>query len=572
MRSLLTVCLMSGILLGAQDAPNIDAGLHDLTDASVGGWNHRLGPDSAAANSDRKKPPMLYQPPPKFCPFARNNKGMTYEIGGPPTKEAGDFSSTQAQVLYATDSGASGLDRILILDMGNKCFSEKPEQPWWGGFRPEPAVQEWQKKGGVPGGPVGISRGTCTWSNHAIVVFRNGLVGTAGTATSQSTFPTFQFPAGKIPTAVHVTPRNEMALVTVFDSKDRKGQLAVLALESCAPNFAHDWHQRYPLLPSVASYSDIKLLGYVDLPIKLPSAVSGGGNSGGGWLHSSSGGNASPPAIDLSNPDIRASFLKGHNQGWISSCGYAVVLSKTEQKAVFVDLQPLFAGVRNAYCGSNESWMKTRDLGPKPKQWPWTFDAEPSLRPEVIATIDVPRPVSVYARTTGGDNARAFIGCQDGTLLCYRVGGLGTPAASTPEGIQEAGRMTVGKNPVWIATKGMPAGGDTGFIVVSRGDRALQWVKFSKDQGTIVRELRDERMADPVYAEVADTHGIETQLVTVADFKGRKIINYRCSPVVFATNGGARFGCGPKGDEEFECGGVMMFPGPPIAVSGTNVN
>ena len=42
------------------------------------------------------------------------------------------------------------------------------------------------------------------------------------------------------------------------------------------------------------------------------------------------------------------------------------------------------------------------------------------------------------------------------------------------------------------------------------------------------------------------------QLVTVADFKGRKIINYRCSPVVFATNGGARYGCGPKGTDEFE--------------------
>jgi hypothetical protein len=79
-------------------------------------------------------------------------------------------------------------------------------------------------------------------------------------------------------------------------------------------------------------------------------------------------------------------------------------------------------------------------------------------------------------------------------------------------------------------------------------------------------------MADPVYAEIADTHGIETQIVTVADFKGRKIINYRCSPVVFATNGGGKFGCGPKGDEEFECGGMMMFPGNPIAVCGTNVN
>ncbi|HEV3027186.1 MAG TPA: hypothetical protein VG457_06405 [Planctomycetota bacterium] len=58
----------------------------------------------------------------------------------------------------------------------------------------------------------------------------------------------------------------------------------------------------------------------------------------------------------------------------------------------------------------------------------------------------------------------------------------------------------------------------------------------------------------------------------MADFKGRRIINYRCSPVVFATNGGAKFGCGPRGDDEFECGGILMVPGNPIAVSGTNVN
>jgi len=570
------VLALAACLLGAQDAPNIDAGLRNLTDVSVAGWNRRLGPDYVAANpsaADRRKPPRIYQPPPKPCPPARNAKGMTYEVGGPPAKEAGDYSSTQAQVLYATESGGAGLDRVLILDMENKCFSEKPEPPWWGGFRPEPAVREWrEKRGASPGGPVGLSRGLGTWSNHAILVFRNGLVATAGTATSQGTHPVFQFPPDKIPTAVCVTPRNEMALITVFDTRHRRGQLAVLALESWAPNFAHDWHQRYPLLPSVASYSDMKLLGYVDLPIKLPSAVGGGGNAGGGWLHSSGGQNALPKDIDLSNPGLRASFIKGNNAGWLSTSGFAVVLSKTEQRAVFVDLQPLFSGIQQAYFGSDESWAKTRDLGPKPKQWPWTFDAEASLTPVVVADLEVPNPGCVFVRATGGDNARAFIGAQDGTLISYRVGGLATGADADPAQIREAGRMTVGKNPVWIASKGNFGGADTSFIVVSRGDRALQWVKFSKDQGAVVRELRDERMIDPVYAEIADTHGIETQIVTVADFKGRKIINYRCSPVVFATNGGARYGCGEKGDEEFECGGLMMFPGCPIAVCGSNVN
>ncbi len=551
-----TLILTLGLLPGPQDPPSFDAGFREVADVSVGGWHRRLGPDASGV----KKPPLLYQPPPRPCPWARNNGGMTYEIGGPPTKEAGDFSSTQAQVLYATEGGA-GLDRILTLDMQNMCFSEKPEPPWWGGFRPEPAVMEWRKKGAVAGGPVGIARGLGTWSNHAVIVFRNGLVATAGTATSQGTHPVCQLPPEKVPTAVAVTPRNEMALVTVIDTKQRKGQLAVLSLESHAPNFAHDWHQRYPLLPSVASFSDIKVLGYVDLPVNFPSAVSGGGDSTGGWLKSVNGQNALPKDLDLSKPDHRASFLKGSNDGWVSGAGTAVVISRAENKAVFIDLKPLFSTVKQTYFGSPEGWQKTRDLGPKPKQWPFTFDTEPALKPTVTTTVDVARPVSVLVRATGGEHARAYIGLQEGEIVSYRLGG-GEPA----------GRLAVGKNPVWMASKGLHGGGDFGFIVVSRGERALQWVRFSKDQGTITRELRDERMIDPVYAEIQDTHGIETQIVTVADFKGRKVLNYRCSPVVFATNGGAKYGCGPKGTDEFECGGVMPFPGCPIAVCGTNVN
>src|SRR5581483_11715002 len=106
MRNLRPVLGLAALLLGAQDGSSLDAGLHELGDVGVAGWHRRLGADYAAANpsgADRKKPPLLYQPPPKPCPPARHAKGMTYEVGGPPAKEAGDYSSTQAQVLYATD-------------------------------------------------------------------------------------------------------------------------------------------------------------------------------------------------------------------------------------------------------------------------------------------------------------------------------------------------------------------------------------------------------------------------------------------------------------------------------------
>lgn len=523
------------------------------SDFSVAGMSKRFGPEGKAS----EKAPLIWQPPDKPCPPARNNGGMLYQVGGPPKTEAGDFSSTQAQVLYAGDSGP-GVDRVLILDMQNNCFSERPEAPWWGGFRPEPAFMEWRKKGAQPAAPLAIARGLATWSNHGVILYGNGWVVTAGTATSQGSHPVLKLPNGKLPTALAVSPRNELALVTVIDS--RKGaQLGVIALEACAPTFAHDWHQPYPMFPNQGSFSSMKLLGFVDLPIKSPSAVSASTNHMPGRLSGPDGNIAMPGQLNLDNPGQREGLAKEH----LSGSGYAVVISREEDKAVFVDLQPLLSGVRDAYAA--------RDFA-RTDAWPPTFEKKPEWTPVVTEVVEVPAPSSVHARAAGGEHNRTFIGGEDGELRSFAVGGLGTSAPAKAGDVKPAGTLTVGKNPCWIATKGAASGPDCGMIVVSRGEKALQWVSFGPKEGKITRELRDRRMIDPVYCEIADTHGIETQLVTVADFKGRKIINYRCSPVVFATNGGARYGCGPKGTDEFECGGVLPIPGYPFAVCGTNVN
>lgn len=522
------------------------------SDFSPGGMSKRFGPE--AKGESKEKPPLLWQPPSKPCPPARNNGGMTYEVGGPPKNEVGDFASTQAQVLYAGDSGP-GIDRVLIYDIQNNCLSVRPEPPWWGGFRPEPAVFEWRKKGATPAAPLAIARGLAIWSNHGVVLYGNGWVTTAGTATSQGSHPVLKLPNGKLPTALAVTPRNELALITVIDMKDRQAQLAVIALEACAPGFAHDWHQAYPMFPNQGSFSDMKLLGFVDLPMKTPSAVAASTNHIPGRLSGPDGNIAMPSQINLNDAGTRAGLAKSH----MSGSGYAVVISREEDKAVFVDLQPLLAAVQAAYIA-----------GEKP--WPATFEKQPAWTPAVVAEIEIPRPSCVMARAAGGEHNRTFIGTEEGEIRSFAVGGLGTTAAAKAEDVKPAGALDVGKNPVWLAWKGGAGGPDCGFIVVSRGERALQWVSFGPKEGKITRELRDRRMVDPVHCEIADTHGVEMQLVTVADFRGRKIINYRCSPAVFATNGGARYGCGPKGTDEFECGGVLPIPGFPFAVSGTNVN
>ena len=560
----MTWMLWLALAAGQSEAEAVRA----LLDFTPGGMSRRFG---AEATGSREKTKLIYQPPSKACPPARHRGGMTYEVGGPPTQVAGDFSSTQAQVLYAADSGP-GIDRVLLLEMQNNCLSEKPEPPWWGGHRPEPGVFEWRKKGMSVAAPLAIARGLATWSNHGIVVTTNGWVATAGTATSQSTHPVLQLPPGKIPTALAVTPRNELALLTVLDLKESRSQLAVISLEACAPKFAHDWHQSYPLFPNQGSFSGLKLLGFIDLPIRAPTFVAASTNHVPGRLNGPDGNIAMPSQLNLDDRGVREGFARGGNAGFVSGSGYAVVLSREENKAVFIDLQPLLSGVRDAYFGTAELFATTRDQGPAPKQWPPTFDVRPEWRPVVVTSIDVTSPTCAFARPSGGDHNRTFIGCEEGKILSFSVGGLGTDGPAKAEDVRPAGSLAVGRNPVWLAWKGGAGGAEVGFIVVSRGDRALQWVTFGPREGRITRELRDRRMIDPVYCEIADTHGISMELVTVADFRGRKIINYRCSPVVFATNGGAKYGCGPKGDDDVECGGVMPVPGYPFAVCGTNVN
>lgn len=540
--------------------------LREVTDFSLAGMSRRMGPDYSFYHSASEKFPDIYMPP------EREEKNRKYQIGGPWTKDAGDYSSTQGQVLYVPDIGF-GVDRVTIIEMSHNCFTEKPLPPWWGGFRPEPASASWLKgAGGNPGMPIGMSRGMVNWSNSGVAVFSSGFIGVAGTCTAKGTEPTLLLPRTKIPTAISVTPKNEFALITVCDIEKMQGQVAVIALESSAKKtgFFHEWHEDHPGLPNVAVYTKMKLLGYVDLPgISVPTGICAVGNYSGGRLSGPDGNIGILSQMDLSKQGTRDGFYKGNNAGYCAGSGYAAVISRYEDKVAFIDLQPLFQYYREMYFTSDENYKKTREAGPEPKQWPYTFEAEPAMKPTLTVVQPIPQPTAVICSTHGGKGARAFVATLDGKIGIFKVGGLATEEPAAPQDIACMGAVQVGKNPCTLAYQ--KHSGDS-FIAVCRGDREIAWVKYTDKGAEVVRKLRDSRLIDPVWVEVSDTHGIETSIITVADFKGRKIINYRYSPVVFATQGGAKFGIGPDGKDEFECGGVMEFPGAPFVVSASNVN
>ena len=299
---------IAGLMAGAAiaqggEATPLDeaAALHELTDFSPAGMNRRFGPDYNSYHPEGTPAdfPDIYLVPAKHVPAEADQqssgwKGRTYQLGGPWTADGGDFSSTQGQVIYVPDhkltvdskthmpNDGVGVDRVTIIEMSNNCFTEKPEAPWWGGFRPDPSSKEWvAQSGNKLGMPIALARGMGNWANCGLVLFSSGYIGVGGTATGHSTNPYFILPPEKVPTAMSITNHNEFALVTVTDTKEKKGQVAVFALGANGKRVAmpHDWVDEYPGLANVASFVSIKLLGYIDLPgMRFPTAVSAVGD------------------------------------------------------------------------------------------------------------------------------------------------------------------------------------------------------------------------------------------------------------------------------------------------------
>ncbi len=129
--------------------------IHDFT---LEGMDKRLGPDYTFYHRQKtEKFPEIY-----LAPAKQDHGGRRYQIGGPwDPKNAGDFSSTQGQIAYVPDAGAFPVDRVTILEWSDGCFTESPEPPWHGGFRPEPTAAKWKQAapGGNPGVPIGMARG-----------------------------------------------------------------------------------------------------------------------------------------------------------------------------------------------------------------------------------------------------------------------------------------------------------------------------------------------------------------------------------------------------------------------------
>jgi hypothetical protein len=567
----------------------------DALSWSVASVSARFGPTfeqlHPGAPEDR---PTHESRPPRMAKgfFIRINP---YELGDAPGPD-NDYWSDSGQVGYIPDDPATdpGLDRIQTFAYYNRVFATSPRLDRASG-RPHPDAQTRESyyvklNGGPLLQPIALVRGYGMQQNEALVLYRDGLLAVAGTQTSRAgserPYPGFKFPANKVARAIAITTSNEFALVTVWDTERHQGQLAVVALEGKYLKF-HTWP--YMALPNQGSFSEFKLLGYVDLPMASPNSVAAASN--GLWSGPSSTGNRVLSKINLAEEADRKLIYDGAWQSVVAKGGYAIVASTEDGKVAIVDLTPLFAYARESYLKSTETFQRTLAArGSGPGDFPQTFDQMPSAVPRIVWQATIPKPTAVLAGLKIGrwsaDRYKAYVATQEGKIHVIDTSSLMVRASTESKGeLKEIGQFYVGRNPVSLTFarygegelpllpkdgKGVQRAPDplnNLFYVACRGERDVAAVVTWQGEGKVYRRIRDSRMGDPVAVSVA----VRGNIVTVADFLGKKILSFRIGTLKDARN---KKSYPPLGDgtAQYEFSGELPLTGSPFLVSSTNVN
>jgi len=342
-------------------------------------------------------------------------------------------------------------------------------------------------------------------------------------------------------------------------------------------------------MPNQGSFSDFKLLGYVDVPMARPDSVAAASN--GLWLGPSSTDNRVLSQIDLSDDSKRALVYNGAWQGVVAKGGYAIVASREDNKVAIVDLTPLFAYVRESYLKNESNFAATiAARGAAPADFPQTFAVRPSIAPRVVWESTITEPTAVLAGQKidrwSVDRYKAYVASRDGVLHIVDASPLMARYSYEIKGeLKEIGRVAVGRNPVALclarhSERGLPLlpNDNNGsprlpdplnnmLYVVCRGDREVDAVVTWHGSGAVYRRLRDSRLNDPVAIGVASRGNI----VTVADFGGRKLVNFRVGAIIDSRNG-RTYAPGGDGTYNYEYAGDLSLPGAPFLVNSTNVN
>ena len=565
---------------------------------SAAAMSYRFGSPSTIADSSI---PNAYYEPPSHSNYpvpCCNPRGEgTWQVGGPLQADPGPYFSNMGNGLFVTEDPAKspGVSTFQTTAMGHNVFAQKPQWSWiYLGGVIDPNVSSYKNAGKDVSQPTALGRcaGRPGWCVVGIAGFQNGLLGATRTANTAIAKGNAQLAPNLVPTAIAVTASSEFALVTLWDTVNIKGKLAVVALASLCNDctlstytsggyiepFWGDWQKPYPGLANLGNIGFMKVLGYVDLPdMKAPTDidVTSGWNPWTSYVQY-------PQALTLDNETDRQTFVSGSNKGKLPQSAIATIVSKSEQKVTFVDLAPLYQYYRKMYFGARSDFDKTANVGPADSQWPFLFTTAPEQMPTVIKTVSLEsKPTAVRSALWNAN--RSWIATEDGKLHIYDLGGYTKGTGNSAELI-ERGVVNVGLNPTGLALYRTEVNSTNNAInqkllVVSRGERKVQWVDFTSDYngGQVGKTLQDKNMKDPVKAEENETNGAYVGVVTIASHEDKSILQYRYTTLLANAGYSA---CKPNGcptvnasggAAEYEFGGRLLLPGKPFAVRTGNV-
>ena len=427
----------------------------------------RLGPTWAEVHGDEPNPAAeVWGPAGQTCDGGYLTQGIPVQAG-PCPEGGGCYGSVAGQVMFVPEAGVGpatpGLDRLQTHAWEQGSISSYPKLL----DSPEPYVTRPEYTAQPLGQPIAIARSERNWTNDGIAIFAEGVVGTAGTPTSGSLGALYRFPEHLKPSAIAVTTNNEFVLVTLWNTQEVRGELAVLSVRGPSPG-AHTWW--YHGMFNAGGIRELKFLGTIALPFATPTSVSAVTTRG--WTNPNDANGRSMPGVAFTGPDkdtaedrcyTSADQIPDPNKaasidafapgGWlehlVAKKGYAIVSSQWEDKVAFVDLRPLLEYYHSRYFGSAETcaetlsqfvWDKTQPgdavLGQAPADvWPYTFDNAPeTARPTIAAVFDVPAPRAVragpdksdkiYGEGSGVDVWKAYAAADDGTLHVFTPGEL----------------------------------------------------------------------------------------------------------------------------------------------------
>ncbi len=538
------------------------------------GIAYRYGPAPGDYDTDSEARPTLHKNPDHSLDVisdqavGRGKKARpcflghcgTWQLGGPPHLDGGgSYSSNQGQVVYVADDPAQriGVTDLTTLEVGSNVVTIRPQLPWtyYGGGLDSVNQVAYKKQGKDTRNPVAVANGEGRPGNNssAVVAYQSGFLGVSGHNTSSNKAGA-QLADGLVPTSVAVTNGSEFALVSCWDTANLVGKVAVVALAgSCQGGYLEnypggwssyrgEWDGIFPGMPNLGNISFMKVLGYVELPgMKAPTEITATTN----WSWQDYSTMTGP--FSLKEARTRALFrVGGPRSNMYPRGGVAIVASKSEKKVCFIDLKPLFAHFRAVSFGS----AAYPAVGYGANQWPYTFEVQARQRPTVIKTVSfASRPTAVKAYPFK-ETRRVWIATQDGVLHTWDLGDYPTDRVADPASIREVGTVRVGRNPTGIACVKQRINVDhilrtdssvvyphiqREIIVTSRGDRKVEWVRFDGGYrtGKVVRTLRDSRLVDPIRSEDSDNHTSENYILSVCDYAGRQLANYRYGPAIF---------------------------------------